>query len=234
MGTKPQLYCFTHAGGTASFFDSIERNLPEVELIKPEYAGHGMRCRESAYRDFDELADDMFCKLKCTYRGSDYGLFGYSMGTITLVEVLKRIWAEGMPCPSHVFLAAHEPRTKSELQGFADDELDEWVKERTIRFGALPEKLIHNKTFWRLYLPLYRADFSLISHYRFEDLNLKMEVPATVFYSETDTPLEELKRWENYFRGPVEYQRYEGNHFFLLEHHIELAKRIADKLGDRK
>lgn len=232
MQDKPQIFCFTCAGGNASFFDEIGKDLDGIEIVKLEYAGHGTRHKEPSYRDFDELADDVFRELKSRYTGRDYALFGYSMGSIALAEVLKRILAvSDMKLPSGVFLAAHEPHTKSELLDFSDDELDEWVKERTIKFGGVPEKLLHNKAFWRMYLPLYRADYTLIGKYQFEKLDLKTEIPATVFYSETDTPLADMELWRNYFTGDCEYHRFEGAHFFIKEHHREMAGIIRERLG---
>ncbi len=229
MPIKPQLFCFTYAGGTAAFFSEIEHELYGLELVKLEYAGHGERHKESFYMDFDELSDDMFHALQERYDGGDYSLFGYSMGSITLVEVLKRIGASQMKKPSHLFLAAHEPHTKTELLGFSDNELDEWVRERTIRFGAVPEKLLCNKVFWRTYLPIYRADYSIIGKYQFEQLNLHENIPTSVFYSETDTPLREMKQWERYF--PCEFYEFSGNHFFFHQHHQEMAKIIRHKMG---
>ena len=156
MQSNPQLFCFTHAGGNTSFFNEIKEELPDLNLIPLEYAGHGIRHREEFYENFLELSEDLFRQIEVIYRGGKYGLFGYSMGSISLVEVLKRIISAKMELPYHVFLAAHEPQTKSELLGFTPNELDDWVKERTLEFGAVPEALISNRVFWRTYLPIYR------------------------------------------------------------------------------
>lgn len=228
----PQLFCFTYAGGSASFFDIIEKELPNIQTVKFEYAGHGMRHSERCYQSFNELADDIYGQLKKQFLGGPYHLFGYSMGTITLVEVLKRILADqNMQTPDSVFLAAHEPITKKELIGFSDAECVERVKQRTIQFGAVPEKLIHNESFWRMYLPLYRADYSIIGKYRFEELDLRTEIPATVFYSETDTPRREMELWRRYFIGKCDYYQFPGNHFFIREHHQEIAAIIKQRMG---
>lgn len=227
--SKPQIFCFTYAGGDKNFFSIIEEDLKEFDLVSFDYAGHGERHKEEFYQDFDELADDMFREAQDKISGK-YALFGYSMGSITATEVLRRIVSTGLPLPSHVFLCSHEPHTKSELLGFSADELDEWVKERTIRFGDVPEKLLTNKVFWRTYLPIYRADYTIIGKYKFEDLDLRTDVPLTVFYSETDTPLEDMKQWQKFFIGSVDYQRYEGNHFFIREHHREMAEVIRNRL----
>lgn len=229
MPNKGQLFCFTYAGGTAAFFEKIEKELPELEVVKLEYSGHGARHKEPFYQDFDELAEEMFKSFKERLAEENYALFGYSMGCISLVEVLKRIISEGISKPSSLFLAAHEPYTRTEILGFSEDELDDKVIERTVSFGALPEKLLSNKVFWRTYLPIFRADYTMIGKYRFEELNLREDIPTSVFYSETDTPLQKMKQWESYF--PCEFFELPGSHFFIIEHYQEMARIIRQKMG---
>ncbi len=223
-----QLFCFTYAGGTASFFDIMDNDLTGIDMIKLEYAGHGVRRKEPYYNDYDELADDLFQRMRESYNGGEYALLGYSMGSITLVEVLRRIIASGMKLPSTLFLAAHEPQTKSELLDFSSDETDEWVKERTLQFGGVPDELVNNSVFWRTYLPMYRADYTLIGKYDFDKLELKTDIHAIVFYSEEDTPLSEMKLWQRFF--PCEFFQYSGTHFFLQQHHREIGNVIRNKM----
>ncbi len=229
--SDPQLFCYTYAGGNSSFFDGIENEISSCEVIKPDYSGHGTRYREPFYDDFKMLAEDMFSLFQKSYKGEEYALFGYSMGTIAVVELVNQIISAGdIDLPSNVFLAAHEPRTKTELSGYADEEMDSWVKERTVRFGGVPESLINNNSFWRMYLPLYRADYSLIGRYDFDELKLEVDIPATVFYSETDTPLSEMQMWKNIFIGGCEFYEYEGTHFFIKNHYKEIAQVINSKM----
>lgn len=236
MLNKMQLFCFTHAGGSASFFDGITNDLLEYEVVSLEYAGHGTRHREPFYNSFDELADDMYNQVRQKYKGGEYALFGYSMGTISLVEVLYRIMEyKILRKPSHIFLAAHEPLIKQEYSGGNNVETDTWVKEWTIQFGAVPKILLNNSSFWRMYLPIYRADYSIIGKYRSEELKkTKSEIPTTVFYSETDTPLRNMLLWKNIFVGDCEYFQFEGTHFFITQHHEEMAYIIRSRTGRRK
>ena len=227
---KPQLFCYTYAGGIASFFDDLARDLDGIDTIRFEYAGHGIRHKEPFYRNFGELAEDAFSAFKTMYTGGRYALFGYSMGCISLVELLRIMIRHSSPLPEHVFLAAHDPLTRKELQGLSPDELDEWVKNRTIAFGAIPEKLISNNAFWRTYLPIFRADYGIISKYCFEDVDLQVDIPTSVFYSETDTPLTEMELWGNYFNGEMEYYKFDGPHFFMKQYHRGIAEIIAGKI----
>ena len=229
-----KLICLTYAGGNATFYDQLQKELSEsVEVIALEYAGHGQRHKELFYKTFDELSRDMLRQLKEKVAvGEDYAIMGYSMGSISTVELLKRILQDPtLNNPVHIFLAAHEPATKKELKNYADNEMDETVKKRTVEFGGIPQVLVNNESFWRMYLPIYKADYTLIGTYKFEELNLKTDIPATVFFSESDTPYEKMQAWNNYFTNKCEFVKYEGNHFFIYEHYSEIAKIIENRLG---
>lgn len=231
-----RLFCFTHAGGAASFFDLLKPYLdPSIRLTGLEYAGHGKRMKEKPYLGFGELADDLYPSMKEMLCGGHepYALMGYSMGSISAVELLKRIMSEEkLPLPLHVFLAAHEPHTKKELQGFCSEEMDDMVRERTVCFGGLPESLINNRSFWRVYMPVYRADYSMIGRYDFDKLGLRTKIPVTVFYSEEDTPRMEMEQWKKYFTGKSEFIRFDGNHFFIQQHYREIAEIISERLTE--
>lgn len=228
-----QLFCFTFAGGSASSFDTLERCIgPSIEVVKLEYAGHGARRREGFYDSFSQLAEDLYGTIESRYRaGGGYALLGYSMGCISAVETLKKILSfNEMPPPVRMFLAAHEPRTRSGPMGRGEKERDEWVKARTIQLGGVPEKLVDNKTFWRVYLPVCRADHTLIGGYDLQRLDLESKIPTTVFYSETDTPYADMTGWKRFFVGECEFVRYEGNHFFIQKHCQEMADVIKERL----
>lgn len=227
-----KLICFTYAGGSASFYNELKKELaPEIELIALEYAGHGRRHREPFYKDFFELANDMYENISSIIvENEDYALMGYSMGSISAIEVFQLIIKNNRKAPIHIFLAAHEPYTKKSLAKYRNKENDDLVKNRTIQFGAVPEKLIENKSFWRMYLPIYRADYFIIGKYRFEDLTLKTNIPATILYSETDTPYEIISSWNEYFIDKCDFIKYEGNHFFINTHCREIAEEIKNRL----
>lgn len=227
-----QLFCFTHAGGSGAFFTPLEQALgPQIEVVKLEYPGHGTRHKEPLCQSFEQAANDLCGRIKANYDGGVYGLFGYSMGSICATECLKTLLKDTeLPEPSHIFLAAHEPRTIITTANCPPEEQEEYLRRRTIRFGGIPEKLLHNDSFWRMYLPIYRADYSMIEKYDFDHLELKTTIPATCFYSETDTPLEEMKKWGRYYVGQCEFVQYDGSHFFIKEHLNEIANVILDRL----
>lgn len=232
MKDKVKLFCFPFAGGNASFFDILDKALPELDLIGLEYSGHGTRRREPLYNEISEAAEDMLELLKRSAEGAPYALLGYSMGSIVLAEVLRRILrTPGLDDPIHVFIAAHEPVTNVEMSKIPEEDKDDYVIERTVRFGGISEEIAAKSVFKKLYAPLYRADYGMIEKYRFEELDLSTELPASVFYSEEDTPLEKMLLWKRYFTGECGFYRFDGDHFFLREERDRIAEIIRDKLS---
>lgn len=232
-----QLFCLTYAGGTAAFYNQLDLKVDNnIELVKLEYAGHGVRHKEQFYNDFFELADDMYDQIKGKINSNqEYALIGYSMGSISVVEILNLIIEKKeIKLPKCVFIAAHEPIPKLALAGYADGMTDEVVKERTINFGGIPPKLINNNSFWRMYLPLYKNDYAIIGKYDFDMVTLKTDIPAIVFYSPTDTKKEDMLLWKKYFVGEIEFVEYEGNHFFIEQHCDDMCKIINNKLQTKE
>lgn len=228
-----QLFCFTFAGGTAAFFHQLEEACAStIEFVKLEYPGHGSRHKEKLCDSFQELSVDLYGQIREKYSGGEYALMGYSMGSIAALDTLRYLMEmEELPHPRHVFLAAHEPKVMVDLDQYSSEELDEYVKNRTTLFGGVPERLLGNKSFWRMYLPLYKADYLMISRYNFEKLMFKTDISATVFYAEQDTPRVEMEQWKRYFTGSIEFIEYTGTHFFINEHCGEMAALIRERLG---
>lgn len=228
------LFCFTFAGGTAAFYDSFEQCLTDdIQVIKLDYSGHGKRHHEPLLSNFKQTADDLFSIITRDYAeivynpDNEVALMGYSMGSITAVEILNRFLAlDGVCRPAHVFLAAHEPVSNHTLENLPEDRVDEYVKERTIAFGGIPDRLVHNKSFWRMYLPLYKADYLMIARYHFEELHLHTDIPVTIFYSESDTKYQDMQNWRKYFEGKCDYVEYKGSHFFIHDYYKEMSEVI--------
>ena len=226
------LFCLTFAGGSASFFNGLGAYVcPETELVKMEYAGHTERWNEAFYADFDELVSDMYGRIKeQVVTGRPYALLGYSMGAIAAAEVTKMILARGelLP-PQHVFLLSHTPCAPEKRYDPKDADADEVIRQWTIQFGGLPEKLIKSDVFWRTYLPIYRADFKLIVFYDYSRLEFMTDVPATVMYSPEDLPYMDMKKWHGVFAGKFDILEFDGGHFFLRDH----AREVADVVNER-
>ncbi|MCH5199502.1 MAG: thioesterase [Oscillospiraceae bacterium] len=228
-----QLFCFTYAGGTAAFFNELGKALEgKTELVKLEYPGHGTRRKEKFCETYQELSRDLYAQMREKYSGGEYALLGYSMGCVAALEVLRYVTkTKELPAPKYIFMASHQPKLVVNLTRCDPDKLDEYTREVTIRFGGIPEQLVDSETFWRIYLPLFKADYLMIGRYDFEGIDFTTDIPALLLYSPEDIPREEMELWKRHFTGCCELAEYTGGHFFINKHCEKVAELIMEKLG---
>lgn len=205
-----RLICFTCAGGTTDLFKDLKEELvKDMEVVLIDYSGHGKRYKESLYTDIDSITGDLLNIIdKESSLSQPYALLGYSMGTIVTISIYEAIRKKGYKMPNHIFLAAHSPETSTEYLDFLSEAMEDKVKQYVIKFGGIAEQLWNNEAFWRVYLPIYQADFHAIGTYSFEERCPLINTPVSFFYSESDTPMQKMKGWNTYLRSGCDF--YEG------------------------
>lgn len=226
-----KIFCLSYAGGTASFYDEMGARLCDenVKIVAIDYAGHGNRRKEKGYKSFEELSEDIIHIIDNSLLGDEeYALLGYSMGALAVADIVKHMTQkEYKNLPKVVFSFAHEPKVRVSMMGICDEE----IKRRTINFGGIPEKLVENDAFWRVYLPIYKMDYEIIEQYSFKEYPDGVTIPLHVFYSSSDTLYEDMLEWNMYFKGNNSFHRFEGNHFFLYENLEDIVKIIRDAIN---
>lgn len=232
MSEKIQLFCIPYAGGMAGAFDELKKLLADEILVTPiEYAGHGTRKTEAFYQDFGELAGDVRNQMR-KLRRTDLpcALMGYSMGSISVYEILRRYGDEYSP--KHIFLASHEaPDVEWEGKAYARLE-DEKFMDELIDMGGFREsdrKLLGNRFFKSLYFQPIREDYRLLAEYRMEERCL-LSADVTVFYSPEDISDESIHSWDRFAGAGIEYIPVGEDHFFIREHAAQMADVIRSRL----
>lgn len=228
-----KLFCLPHAGGNADFFNEMAKqiNLAGVDVFPFEYAGHGERCNEKFCHSIQDMASDMINFLLQKLSVDDeYCLFGYSMGCLVVLEMVRQIVSNYYKPPKHIFIAAHEPKVKRFLYDTHEQYLvDEEIRREVSKLGGIPEKLLTSDAFWRIYLPLYRSDYNCIWNYDFEEVNFST-ISATVFFSENESSLEDMIGWNKFFLVKNFYG-YKGTHFFIKEYYKEISEVIINQIN---
>lgn len=231
MKEKLQLFCLPYAGGTVDVFDGLAKLLENEILVSPvEYAGHGSRKTEPFYQDFAELSKDVYEKISSMRRHElPYAIFGYSMGSIAVYELLCRYLKEELP--QYIFLAAHEaPDVEWESKKYAAYD-DEHFMDELIAFGGFEEanrKLLNNRFFRKLYFQPIREDYRLLAEYQFQDRQL-LPADTTIFYAPKDISEKEIKSWQSFAGGSMEFIPLGSNHFFIREHAEEMAEIMRNR-----
>ncbi|ETT49790.1 alpha/beta fold hydrolase [Paenibacillus sp. FSL P4-0338] len=231
-----KLFCFSYAGGSAMFYGNWKDYFQGVVSVIPmELPGRGSRFTEPLCRSIEEMVDDAFNKVRRQLDGSAYILFGHSMGTIVVTELINRLLLAGYYEPQHVFLSGRFPPhlgTKRPISEFPEEQFIDEI----YRIGGTPRELIENKELFQMFIPILRADYRALETYSYRDRGFLWNSDITVLTGEEDATLTESdnKAWKNYTLGSCSFIEFPGGHFYLFEQAKSVTTLINETLLSRK
>ncbi|MGV9266678.1 alpha/beta fold hydrolase [Kitasatospora sp. NPDC003701] len=224
-----RLFLFHHAGGSHLLYRSWAEHFPEDwELCLLEAPGRGSLQALPLIEDCDQLVDYFHAAI-APLLDRPFGFFGHSMGALIAYQLTHRLLHEAEPLPAWLGVSAYgAPEVDaggSSPHLMSDDELRAWLRNG----GGSPPQLLDNDDVWRKFAPVFRSDFKLVDTSAAPRDPEPLPVPLTAFTGRTDTLIGEdrLLAWQALttdFRG---LERYEGGHFYLLDHPQQLTAAIT-------
>lgn len=227
MITPIQLFIIPFAGSKATQFDELISELGEyIEAYTIEYAGRGKRAKEKYYTDYQAFMEDIadFIRGHRDYN-RPYALLGYSIGGYFSYDLISKGYLEQ---PEHLIICACEDnqRPLPQISNLPEDEF--W--DKVIQLGGVDKRLIANRKFLKLFSSVLKADFYIAEQHRFLESDQLISCPVSIFYSETDTPFDAVKNWQNVCNQNIQFCEFVGDHFFLLHQHKKAASLIRNQL----
>ncbi|MGV9268049.1 thioesterase domain-containing protein [Kitasatospora sp. NPDC003701] len=225
-----RLFLFHHAGGSHLLYRGWAEHFPEDwELCLLEAPGRGQLQALPLIDDCDRLVD-YFHTAVAPLLDRPFGFFGRSMGALIAYQLTRRLLRQGDPLPTWLGVSAFgAPRGESEADGrphlMADDELRRWLRS----VDGSPPQLLDNDAVWHKFAPVFRSDFKLVDTWAPPRNPEPLPVPLSVFGGRRDKLIGEdrLLDWRaitTHFRG---LERYEGDHFYLMNRQQLLAVAIT-------
>jgi len=229
-GARIRLFCFHHAGGGASFFRAWADGLPaEIELYPVQLPGRENRVRETPFRQFDALIQELVPALR-PYLTMPFAFFGHSMGALLSYALALQLRRQGEPQPLHLFASAYRaPQLPNAeiLHTLSDDDL---VKALAL-FNGTNQEILADKELQRFFLPILRADFSVCETYNHAEEE-PLDCPISVFGGLQDKRVgrEALQEWQALTHQAFLLRMFPGDHFFLQEMRLPLLQLITREL----
>ncbi|CAM5644567.1 thioesterase II family protein [Streptomyces atroolivaceus] len=160
-GAPLRLFCFHHAGGSASSFSGWQPRLGGgVTVVPVQLPGREHRAREPRLHDFARLLDELDEALD-PLMDAPYAFYGHSMGGIVAYEMARRRFAQGRTPPRQLLVGAcpppHAPRGDIAPDRVTDEELTAWMTG----LGGLPELVLRYPEWLRLAVAVLRDDLRL-------------------------------------------------------------------------
>ena len=225
-----RLVCLPHAGGSASYFFGVARNLaPAVDVLAAQYPGRQDRRTEPCVATVTELADLLAAQV-AGVADKPLSLFGHSMGAVLAFEVASRLEADGVRPHSIIVSGRRAPDTvRDECVHLRDD--DGLIAEIQSLSGT-DTKVMQDEEILRMVLPSIRNDYRAVETYRGEPgRTVAAPIHALIGDSDPKATVDEVRRWAEHTTGAFALKVFPGGHFYLDHHVPEVLGLIRAALG---
>jgi surfactin synthase thioesterase subunit len=210
------VYCFPHAGGNArSFLGWQSRLADDAELVGVCAPGRGLRLAEPGPATIAELAEGA-ARAIAAHADRPFLLLGHSFGAVLAFEVARRLREQPLlrhlvasGCSAPRLLPSERVRQTAKLTGQA-------FTEAVAFFGGLPPEVLDEPELQELLLPGLRADFHLVSGYRYQPAEpLRLGISLINGREDPHVGPAELRHWEHESVLPLRYHWADGGHFYF-------------------
>jgi surfactin synthase thioesterase subunit len=227
-----KLLCFPYAGGSGVKFLPWKKYLNGIEVIPVDPPGRGRRMAEPLCQTIREMVDDLQMQVENLLgRAEEYAVYGHSMGTLLIYELLHKLSGKGFRMPVHVFLSGKNPPDVSCKKPIYHLEDSQFI-EKIIDMGGMDADFFDNPMMKKMYLSIFRADFRIVDTYHYEQKKRQLPVDITFFFAPLDPIVcsKQVKRWANHITGSFKIHYFSGGHFFFLGQEEKVSGIIRETL----
>jgi medium-chain acyl-[acyl-carrier-protein] hydrolase len=224
-----RLFCFPHAGGSASFFAPWMSKTPNgIEVCPVELPGRGSRIRENAFRELPPMIDALARGLHPWLR-PPFAFFGHSMGALIAYELARELAGCNAPMPVSLIVsgnaAPHIPLREAPVHALPDDAFVGELK----RLGGTPDAVLENRELLELMLPVLRSDFAVCETYR-HHAGARLHCPILAFGGRSDhfIPAQAIEAWAAHTASSFRCQLMDGGHFYLMQN-MDTVLRLVEE-----
>jgi surfactin synthase thioesterase subunit len=225
-----RLFTFPFAGGGPSIYRSWPQQISDsIEVISMHYPGRESRFSETPVHSMRELVEGI-CEAIDELLDLPFSFFGCSMGGVVAFETateIKRI--TGKQPEKFIVAAGKAPgyTVKNPLHTMTDERLIETISS----YGGIPEGVLKNRELLRLFLPVFRADFSVYETYQY-DGEKRLDAPVMAYYGLEDRFVgeENVKLWASFTTRECRQRAFPGGHFFISQNRDLLIQSLQHDL----
>jgi pyochelin biosynthetic protein PchC len=226
-----RLFCFPHAGGSASYFRATAQALaPVADVHAVQYSGRQDRYREPLVPDLASVAD-VVAGLIGDGDERPMAFFGHSMGATLAFEVARRLERAGKPLAALFVSARPAPSVpdRRRLHLLPDPDLVAEIKA----LEGTQSWLFDDEEIRAMILPVLRNDHQAVEGYRYvPGPPLGCEIIALHGKNDPLSPAADVARWQEQTRGRFSIHSYPGGHFYLDAAHRAVHALLARHLAE--
>ena len=225
---KARIFAFPYSGAGSSIFHSWAKKMESsgIQLVGVQLPGRENRFGENLIDDLPSLLENILQEIR-NLTDKPYAFFGHSMGGLIAYELSRKIHAENLHLPKHLYVSAfRSPELENTNRPMAILNDDDFLSE-IVNYGGMPNEVLENKEFLEIFLPILRADFLLTEYYSYKEGSI-LTIPISVFSGSEDNIVhpEQMNNWKSKTNKEFNHYKYCGKHFFINDHVDSIIEKL--------
>ncbi|MGE2817415.1 SDR family NAD(P)-dependent oxidoreductase [Mycobacterium heidelbergense] len=220
-----RLYCFAHAGGSASTYLPWSDLLPgHVELRALQLPGREDRAEEKPRTDLLALADELSSMIAADPDPRPFVFFGHSGGSLLAFETARALWRGHGIAPVTLGLSAVPAPEGPGMTELTQRVFDSPSPEALEALAFLPPEIRREPALLERARDALAYDYAMYHGYRYKPASNPIDCDIALFAGDND-PLcrpEHLEGWSRQVTGSATTRVFHGDHFYLWNHLPEL------------
>lgn len=211
-----KIFCFHHAGGSASVYRKWTLEKRNVNFVCVELPGKGTRRREPFVSNFMDLLPSLSeCIIKVC-AGKPFSLFGHSMGAAMAFYTANYLQKRYGVVPEKIVAAgrqAPQDEDPSEFKSYMDD--DRLIQELE-KYKATPKEILENQELLHFVLPEVRKDYKLNESLVYHGEQVSAPIYINCGTEDIGATQEIMENWQAVTTQKIKEKIFTGDHFFVL------------------
>jgi medium-chain acyl-[acyl-carrier-protein] hydrolase len=229
---RVRLFCFPHAGGSATVFHRWPPLLgDDIEVLAAQLPGRGARLRERPYRRMVELIPALVEVIRPRL-DVPYAVFGHSLGAATAFGLVLALRRAGAPLPASLFVSAcPAPQLERELRPIHPLPQAAFLQALEERYG-IADGTLRDPDLAALLYPALQADMEVLETWAYQAEDpLPVPLTACVGASDLTVTRDALDAWRAQSSESFTLHLLNGDHFYLLSNPPPLVRLLRDALA---
>lgn len=225
-----RLFCFHHAGGSASVYRSWPTHLAEnIQALAVQLPGRENRILEQPYERMAPLVE-AYVEAAAGLDPLPFAFFGSSMGARIAAEATRVLAAHRLPTPVGLFVASSTaPALRLPIRGW--NEPVECLVAYLREMGGTPAEVMGSPQFMADLLPVIRADLTVVGTHAYRERPpLDLPIHAFAGRDDRDASADRMDAWRAETDGSFALDVVDGGHFFTPSGQRRVIETVSREL----
>ncbi len=211
-----KIFCFHHAGGSASVYRKWTLEKKKMNFICVELPGKGTRRRETFVGDFKKLQEPLCESIVKVTQGKPFILFGHSMGAAMAFYVANYLQNKYNIHPEKLIAAGRQAPQDEDPGEFKTYMGDDALIRELKKYNATPKEILENKELLQFILPEVRKDYTLNESLIYNGERIDTPIYINCGSKDIGATSAIMQHWQSVTTKEFKEKEFEGDHFFVL------------------